>query len=305
MTAARSKPLVSIVIPCYNQARYLGEAIESALGQTHSPVEVIVVDDGSSDETARVARSHSSVQYLRQRNSGAPRARNAGLAASRGEFVLFLDADDRLLPEAVARGAAALAANPDWAFATGHVRLIANDGAVEGAPPQAHAEGDQFLALLRSNYIWSPGAVLYRRSVLESGGAFEPSARASADYELNIRVARQHPVGCHHAVVLEYRQHDANMSGDIAEMLRSAVSVRRAQRRFVAGDPVAEQAWKAGLDIVKADFGERLLDRVKCDVRTKGRRARAFLGVVRLAQYYPVGLLRTLAGGGGGSTATP
>ena len=212
MTAARSKPLVSIVIPCYNQARYLGEAIESALGQTHSPVEVIVVDDGSSDETARVARSHSSVQYLRQRNSGAPRARNAGLAASRGEFVLFLDADDRLLPEAVARGAAALAANPDWAFATGHVRLIANDGAVEGAPPQAHAGGDQFLALLRSNYIWSPGAVLYRRSVLESGGAFEPSARASADYELNIRVARQHPVGCHHAVVLEYpaarREHE-------------------------------------------------------------------------------------------------
>ena len=123
------------------------------------------MDDGSSDETAR-SRGRSSVRSLRQRNSGAPRARNAGLAASRGEFVLFLDADDRLLPEAVARGAAALAANPDWAFATGHVRLIANDGAVEVAP-QAHAGGDRVPRVAPLNYIWSPGAVLYRRSVLD------------------------------------------------------------------------------------------------------------------------------------------
>lgn len=295
--STRSQPLVSIVIPCYNQARFVAEAVESALAQTYAPVEAIVVDDGSTDDTARVAVRYPPVQYMHQRNGGAPRARNAGLRASRGDLVLFLDADDRLLPDAVTKGVAALDAHPDWAFVTGHVRLIAADGALEGTPPQDHADGNQFVALLRSNYIWTPGAVLYRRSVLESAGPFDPSARASADYELNIRIARQHAIGCHHDLVLEYRRHDANMSEDIGEMLRSAVSVRRAQRKFVTGNPGAERAWKAGLDIVRADFGERLLDRVKHDVRTRGQRARAILGVMRLAQYYPAGLLRTLAGG--------
>jgi hypothetical protein len=87
------------------------------------------------------------------------------------------------------------------------------------------------------------------------------------------------------------------MSGDIGEMLRSAVSVRRAQRKFVGAEPGAAQAWKAGLDSVRADFGERLVARVKRDVRTRGQRSRALLGLVRLARYYPAGLLRTLTGG--------
>ncbi len=292
-----TRPLVSVVIPCYNQARFLAESIDSVLRQTYSPIEVLVVDDGSTDDTATVARRFQGVKYLHQNNGGAPRARNAGFRESRGELLVFLDADDRLLPTAVNRSVEALDTYREWAFVTGHVQLIRADGVLEGAPPQDHDGGNQFIALLRSNYIWTPGAVMYRRSVLESAGAFDPSAGASADYELNIRIARTHEIGCHHDIVLEYRRHEANMSGDIGEMLRSAVSVRRAQRQFVAGDPVAERAWKAGLATVRADFGARLVDRVKQDVRTRGRRARAVQGVIRLARYYPAGLLRTVAGG--------
>jgi hypothetical protein len=295
--SSQSQPLVSVVIPCYNQARFIAEAIDSALRQTHPAVEVTVVDDGSTDDTAAVAERYPSVRYIHQRNGGAPRARNAGLRGSRGDLVVFLDADDRLLPAALAMGVTALDAHADWAFVTGHVRLIGADGVVRATPPQDHATGNQFVALLRSNYIWTPGAVLYRRSVLDSAGAFDPAAGASADYELNIRIARQHPIGCHHGLVLDYRRHDSNMSGDIGEMLRSAVSVRRAQRKFVGAEPGAAQAWKAGLDIVRADFGERLVARVKRDARTRGQRSRALLGLVRLARYYPAGLLRTLTGG--------
>lgn len=293
---ADSHDAVSVVIPCYNQARFLSDAIESALDQTCPPLEVIVVDDGSTDHTASVAERYHGLKYVRQRNAGAPSARNYGFRESHGDFLLFLDADDRLLPEALAHGLAALRLHNDWAFATGHVRLIAADGTFERTPPQEHAAGDQFLALLRSNYIWTPGAVLYRRSALDAAGPFDASARASADYELNLRLARQHAVGCHHNIVLEYRRHGDNMSADVSEMLRSAVSVRLRQRRLVADSQTALRAWHEGLEIVRADYGNRLAEQVKRDVR-RGHTARAVRGLLCLSRYYPAGLLRTLAAG--------
>lgn len=289
---ASKAPLVSVIIPCYNQAAFLRDAIESALHQIHSPVEVIVVDDGSTDHTASVVADYPSVRYVRQANSGAPIARNAGLRESLGELVIFLDADDRLLPPAAATGIEALKTHPAWAFVTGHVRLIDRAGAVVHTPPQAHDDGDQYVALLHRNYIWTPGAVLYRRLILEEVGAFDPQARASADYELNLRIASCFPIGCHHEVVLEYRQHGSNMSGDLGLMLRSALGVRMAQRDRVASDPRARKAWRAGIDIVKDDFGGRLARQVREDLRLAGRRGRAIRGLACLLRYYPAGLLR-------------
>jgi len=291
-----SPPLVSVIIPCFNQAVFLADAIESALAQTHPRVEVIVVDDGSTDHTASVAQNYASVRYVHQRNSGAAAARTAGLRESRGEFLIFLDSDDRLLPDAVRIGLDMLRAQPDWAFVTGHVRLIDEDGTPQGIPPQEHANGNQFVALLRFNYIWTPGAVVYRRSSIEALGSFKSAAGASADYELNLRIARRFAIGCHHQVVLDYRRHGANMSADVRQMLRSAVSVRIAQRKYVARDPAERQAWKEGIEIVKADFGGRLIEQVSADWRIPGRRRRAILGLLTLLQHYPEGLARRLTG---------
>jgi len=292
MAATQTHRLVSVIVPCYNQGRFLRDAIESARQQTHLPLEVIVVDDGSIDHTASVVAEYPSVRYVRQPNSGAPAARNAGLRESRGEFVIFLDADDRLLPHAMATGVAYLDAEPDCAFVTGHVRFIAEDGSPAGMPEQQHADGNQFVALLRSNYIWTPGVVLYRRSILDAVGGFDPAARASADYELNIRIASRFAIGCHHQIVLEYRRHGGNMSADLGLMLRSALGVRMAQRDRVLGDPLAQQAWQDGIDIVKADFGRRLVRQVGDDLRAPGRRLRAVRGLACLLRYYPGGLLR-------------
>jgi glycosyltransferase involved in cell wall biosynthesis len=94
-------PLVSVVIPCYNQAHFLGEAIESVLAQTYRHYEIIVVDDGSPDTTSKVTSSYPAVRYLRQSNAGLSAARNAGMNVSRGQFLVFLDADDRLLEDAL------------------------------------------------------------------------------------------------------------------------------------------------------------------------------------------------------------
>jgi glycosyltransferase involved in cell wall biosynthesis len=290
-------PLVSIVIPCHNQGRFLGEAIHSAERQTHGAIEIIVVDDGSTDDTLAVARACRGVRVIQQRKQGAALARNAGLAAGAGKYLLFLDADDRLLPAAVETGVRALAAHPDWAFVTGHVRLVDADGLPAGTPAQEHATRDPYAALLRSNYIWSPGAVLYRREVLERSGAFDPAAGGSADYELNIRLARQFAFGCHHEPVLECRQHAASMSRDLEYMLASAVSVRRRQRRHVSQSPERLQAWREGIRIVRADFGDRLVRQVSSNLKTSGLRRAGIRGLVCLLRYHPAGAAKIMTAG--------
>ncbi len=293
-----SQPSVaSIVIPCYNQGRFLRDAIDSALRQTYPAVEIIVVDDGSTDDTASIARKYDAVQYVEQPNQGAPAARNTGLVASRGDYLIFLDADDRLLPHAVATGIECLLVHPDWAFATGHVRLVSEDGSPAGVPEQEHAGLSPYLELLQWNYIWTPGAVMYRRTVFGQIGTFDTAAGASADYEMNIRIARRFAIGCHHQVILEYRRHRANMSADAGRMLESAVSVRRSQRKYVRNDQAAEQALKSGIETVQADFGGRLIDQVKADLRMTGCRGRALRGMWSLLRYYPAGVVRIMSAG--------
>src|SRR5262245_20604446 len=99
--ANRRQPLVSVIIPCYNHAHYLGEAIESVLAQTVQDFEIIVVDDGSTDSTADVAARYPRVRYVRQNNQGLSAARNTGIKHGLGRFLVFLDADDLLLPGAL------------------------------------------------------------------------------------------------------------------------------------------------------------------------------------------------------------
>ena len=123
-TLAGPAPLVSVIVPCYEQAPYLEEAIESVLAQTYAQVEVVVVDDGSPDNAARVAARFPGVRLVRQPNQGLAGARNTGIRESEGELLVFLDADDRLLPRALEAGVAELRNHPEAAFAFGRYRRI-------------------------------------------------------------------------------------------------------------------------------------------------------------------------------------
>src|SRR5918994_3621037 len=112
--------LVTVVIPCYNQAHFLGEAIESVLSQSYPNFEILVVDDGSTDDTSEVAgRYPQQVRLIRQENRGLAGARNTGIGHARGEYLVFLDADDRLLPEALEAGGGGVEAPPGGAFFSG------------------------------------------------------------------------------------------------------------------------------------------------------------------------------------------
>jgi glycosyltransferase involved in cell wall biosynthesis len=289
MAVNSAAPLVSVIVPCYNQGRFLADALESIRCQTHGSIESIVVDDGSTDGTAANAAAAPWSRYVHQRNGGTAAARNTGLAHSHGEFVVFLDADDRLLPHAIETALAALSSHPEWGFVTGHVQLISENGSVLGVPPQPHADPATYFDLLRSNYIWSPGVVTYRRGILGSA-PFRAAAGGSADVDLNLRLALRGEFGCHHRVVLEYRQHGANMTGNPRYMLSSAIRVRRAQYRHVRTSVEGRRALAEGIAVVRADFGEQVVQQVKASVRSPHRWWQALAGLICLLRYHPGGI---------------
>src|SRR5262249_8229995 len=135
---------VSLVIPCFNQAQFLAQAIESALPQTAGRPDIIVVDDGSTHNTVEVARRYAGVSYRRKDNQGLAAARNAGIREVQKRHVVFLDADDRLLPAALEVGLAQMAAHPDCTFTAGAHRFIGVDGTILAESPSWRVEGEPY-----------------------------------------------------------------------------------------------------------------------------------------------------------------
>lgn len=261
LTARRPVPddteTVTVVIPCFRQAHFLPEAIESVLAQDHGAVEIVVVDDGSPDNVGEVTARYPGVKYLRQPNGGLAAARNAGLKEAGGEFLLFLDADDRLLPEAIGRGLAELRADSKAMMAAGTWRLIGEAGeALPADPPRQPPEA--FPALLESCFISTPAAVLYRRELFGRIGGFDPEVSASADYDLYLRTAAAFPVRLHPHAVAEYRRHGANMTRDPELIMAAETTVLTRQAPLVAADPELREALERGLERSRAYHGERL-----------------------------------------------
>jgi hypothetical protein len=249
--------LVSVVIPCFRQAHFLPEAIESVLAQEHDAIEVVVVDDGSPDNVGEVAARYPGVKYLRQPNGGLAAARNAGLEEATGEFVLFLDADDRLLPSAVGRGLEELRAESEAMMAAGTWQLIGEAG--EPLPAdQPRQPSEAFPALLESCFISTPAAVLYRRELFRQIGCFDPEVSASADYDLYLRTAGRFPVRLHPHVIAEYRRHGANMTRDPELIMAAETTVLERQAPLVAGDPELREALERGIERSRTYHGERL-----------------------------------------------
>src|SRR2546423_1070820 len=238
--------LVSVIIPCYDQAHFLHEAIQSALAQTYSHREILVVDDGSADNTAEVTAGFAGIRYIRQENSGVSTARNTGLRESRGEYLIFLDADDRLLPDAVRVGVDCLCQHPGCAFASGHCRLIAAAGWVLATPEQLSVVREHYLELLRGNYIWCPGSVIYRRSAFDVITGFDPSLGPGADYDLYLRITRDFPVFCHGQFVVDYRLHNSSMSTVYSLMLQETLKALGSQWDFVKGSDRHTAAFETG-----------------------------------------------------------
>jgi glycosyltransferase involved in cell wall biosynthesis len=179
-------PLVSVMIPVYNGAAYLGEAIESVLAQTYRPLELIVVDDGSDDGSDEVARVYGDdLLYVRQRRGGNGAARNRALEHATADFFAFLDADDRFTPEKLERQMATLQANPELDMVFGHVVEFVSPELDEAArsairPP---AEGPRPWA--------SPNLMLIRRASFFRAGLFSATLRVGVTVDWYARAQEQ------------------------------------------------------------------------------------------------------------------
>jgi glycosyltransferase involved in cell wall biosynthesis len=168
--------LVSCIIPVYNGERFIGEAIASIRAQTHQPIEIIVVDDGSTDNTESAARAaYDGIVWSRQENAGPAKARNLGLTLARGEFIAFLDADDRFLPEKIARQIAHFASNPATDIVLTRVRMFW-EGLESEAAAYRHDNREESAGFANSN-------MLVRRSVFDRAGAFDERLPHAATVE--------------------------------------------------------------------------------------------------------------------------
>jgi glycosyltransferase involved in cell wall biosynthesis len=182
--AALSAPLVTCIVPCFNGARYLGASIDSILAQTHARLEVIVVDDGSTDGSADVvARYGDSVRYHRRANGGPGAACNTGIALASGEFIAFLEQDDLWFPEKTQRQLAEFEADPDLQFCVGHIQNF--------WVPELAAEARRYESLPVMQPV--PGYVVQtlvaRRAVFETVGQFDESLRYACAGDWFLRAA--------------------------------------------------------------------------------------------------------------------
>ena len=253
--AVPAPSLVSVIIPCYNHAAYLPKAIESILTQTYNKYEIIVVDDGSTDNTKQVTEAYVNVQYVYQRNGGLSAARNTGIAHSTGEYLLFLDADDWLPADAFDINLRYLSQNEEAAFVSGGHQKVDNNGVVL-EEQREQVTSNHYPQFLQGNYIGMHATVLYRRWVFDYF-TFDTTLRACEDYDLYLKVSRKFPVIHHQELIAFYRIHDSNMSGNIPFMLEHVLMVLNRQKDCLL-NKAEKQAHQNGVHVWRAYYTQKL-----------------------------------------------
>ncbi|RMG09848.1 MAG: glycosyltransferase [Acidobacteria bacterium] len=212
-----AKPLVSVVIPNYNYANFLEEAIASVLAQTYPNIEIIVVDDGSSDNSREVLKKYTSqVKVIFQSNQGVSVARNTGVAESKGDLIAFLDADDIWLSTKVEKQVDLFTRDSSLGLVHVGVEEIDPNGRglkirMDGAFGWVLEE----LLLLRSSVLGGGSGAMVWREVFDNLGGFDPRLSTSADWDFYCRLARFYPIGFVPEILLKYRIHRTSMHHNI------------------------------------------------------------------------------------------
>ena len=239
--ADSAEPLVSTIIPTFNRSNLVRRAVRSALAQSHARHEVLVVDDGSTDDT-RVAIEHefsTRVRYLYKPNGGVSSARNLGLSEARGDFVCFLDSDDEWHTDKVARQLAYLRANPGiamvitdyvWVNPEGEITRVQHRRAA--LPRDGHILGD---VLCEPTIV--PSTAMIRRSVYDAIGGFDTGLKTAEDIDFYLRVASRFGIGLLEQPLTRYMEgHDS-----LSKPKQAYDDYARVMERFISAEPTLDQ----------------------------------------------------------------
>ncbi|MCS6846140.1 MAG: glycosyltransferase [Anaerolineae bacterium] len=228
--------LVSIIIPTYNYGHGVAEAIDCALGQTYPHVEVIVVDDGSSDNTRNVlAKYGNRIKAIHKTNGGVSTARNVGFEVSQGEYLLFLDSDDLIPLDKLARLVSAMKSQPSWGMVYSAWQCVDETGQRILSEVRHRKQGRLLRDLLLRVVTMPPGCVLIRRACLQRVGLFDPQLSAAADIDLWIRVAHAgYAIGYVDEFLFQYRILGNSMSRNIDKMAQD--DLRQLDKYFSRDD---------------------------------------------------------------------
>ncbi len=239
-------PLVSVIIPTYNRWPLVAESIDSALAQDYPNLEVVVVDDGSTDDTEEQLpkRYPSKVRYFTQENRGPAAARNKGIQMALGEYVAFLDSDDLWMPNKLSVQVAAMTADEEWALAYNPCLITTPDGRNTGRIWGYTAQGvtgDNFVVLLNRHAIMT-SAVIVRRGVFDEVGLFDEQMLSAQDTDLFLRITMLYPAGFINTPLTLFREHAGRWSHFVVPTkIRSRAHIYM-YRKLLSNLPEARQS---------------------------------------------------------------
>lgn len=254
------KLMVSVIIPCYNHGNYLPVAIESVINQSYKNFEIIVIDDGSIDNTKEACNNYPNVKYIYQTNAGLSAARNTGIKYASGAYLVFLDADDWLLENALKSNLDVLIDNNDLAFVSGGHQLF-YEPEDKTWIVQKKIDKSSYSSLLEGNFIGMHATVMYQRWVFEIF-KFDTFFRYCEDYDLYLKIARNHPVSHHTGLIAVYRIHENNMSSNYSEMMKYALLVLSTHKKKLK-TPSEKLSYRNGISFWKSYYSEKIFDHLR------------------------------------------
>jgi GT2 family glycosyltransferase len=284
-------PLVSVVVSGASESHCLSEAIESALAQTYPDIEVVIVDDCPGSHTGSIAGRYPGVRAVPQSGGGRAGACNTGLRTSSGEYLIFLDARDRLRPTCVATGLDVFRRHRDTALVCGRAQPISGR-----IGPEVHlaAAGGGIAELLRRTLLTGAAAVLFRRSLFDIVGVFRESAAPCEEYDVCLRTASVFPIRTHEGLVAEHHSHPLDARAQDAERIAAAMRIAQAQRRQASGHSAAMRRLRdRGVRDLRQWCGRAIVSGTRDALRTRQWRD-VLRGVMALGRWHPGDVFRAL-----------